>query len=200
MSQLWQGYRAELVRFVTRRVNDATLADDIVHDVLVKALSQLGTLDNLAKLRAWLFRITRNAIVDHYRARRPTEELPDDLRAESSAEAMRAEQELAGCLTPLLGALPSPYRQALTLAEVEGLTQAEIAKREGLSLSGAKSRVQRGRAMLRDALVACCHVELDRQGGVVDYRPNDGGCDGCKDSGSSGLQPTPVGRCSPAAD
>lgn len=183
-SQLWQGYRAELVRFVNRRVNDPTAADDIVHDVLVKALSQLATLDDRAKLRAWLFRITRNAIVDHYRARRPTEQLPDEPRAELPAETKQAEQELARCLEPLLGALPSPYRQALTLAEVDGLAQREIAKREGLSLSGAKSRVQRARKMLRDALLACCQVEVDRRGGVVDYRPHDAGCGTCGEAGA----------------
>jgi RNA polymerase sigma-70 factor (ECF subfamily) len=194
--QIWQSYRAELVRFVAGRVNDATIADDIVHDVLLKAFSQLGTLENRAQLRAWLFRITRNAIVDHYRARRPTEQLPDELRAEFPVETKQAEQELARCLAPLLGALPSPYRQALTLAEVDGLTQREIAKREGLSLSGAKSRVQRARKMLRDALLACCRVELDRQGGVVDYRPHHAGCDECADSGPSEPQSTLARRCS----
>lgn len=70
--QIWQSNRTELVRFVAGRVNDATLADDIVHDVLLRALSQIGTLENPAKLRAWLFRITRHAIIDHYRARRPS--------------------------------------------------------------------------------------------------------------------------------
>jgi RNA polymerase sigma-70 factor (ECF subfamily) len=80
--EIWQSYRAELVRFVAGRVNDATLADDIVHDVFLKALSQIESLQNAGKLRAWLFRITRNAIADYYRARRPTEQLPEDLRAE----------------------------------------------------------------------------------------------------------------------
>lgn len=51
-----------------------------------------------------------------------------------------AEQELARCLQPLLDELPARYRHALTLAEFEGMTQAEIASREGLSLSGAGTR------------------------------------------------------------
>jgi RNA polymerase sigma-70 factor (ECF subfamily) len=180
-AQTWQAHRAELVRFVTARVSDTAVADDIVHDVLLKALSQLETLEDPAKLRAWLYRITRNAIVDHYRTRRASEPLPENLKAEPPGEAMRAEQELARCLTPLLGALPPKYRQALTLAEVDGLPQREIARREGLSLSGAKSRVQRARKMARDALLACCRVELDRRGGITDYQPR-GGCGGaCPD-------------------
>ena len=179
--QTWQSHRAELFRFVLGRVRDEALADDIVHDVLLKALSQIDTLEDPARLRAWLYRITRNAIVDHYRARRPSEPLPEDLELEAPEESARAEQELAPCVTPLLGALPPPYRDALVLAEVEGLSQGEIARREGLSLSGAKSRVQRARRMVRDALVACCRVELDRRGGVASYRPP-AGCSPCAPS------------------
>jgi RNA polymerase sigma-70 factor, ECF subfamily len=183
-AQTWQAHRAELVRFVTARVSDAAVADDIVHDVLLKALSQLETLNDPAKLRAWLYRITRNAIVDHYRTRRPSEPLPKDLQAEPPEELARAEQELARCLPPLLDALPPQYRQALTLAEVDGLPQLEIARREGLSLSGAKSRVQRARKMARDALLACCQVELDRRGGITGYQPR-AECEPCEGSGAS---------------
>jgi RNA polymerase sigma-70 factor, ECF subfamily len=177
--QTWLSYRAELVRFVTGRVGDEALADDIVHDVLLKALSQLESLADPTKLRAWLYRITRNTIVDYYRARRPSEPLPEDLQADSPQAARRAEQELAPCLIPLLGTLPAVYRNALTLAEIDGLPQREIARREGLSLSGAKTRVQRARRMVRDAILDCCRVELDRRGSVAGYELR-GECDHCE--------------------
>jgi RNA polymerase sigma-70 factor (ECF subfamily) len=187
--ETWRSYREELVGFVRRRVGDAALADDVVHDVLLKALAQLETLEDPARLRAWLYRITRNAIADHYRAQRPAEPLPDDFEAEAPVEEVElAERELARCLTPLLGALSPPYREALTLAEVDGLSQREIARRAGLSLSGAKSRVQRARRMVRDALLACCRVELDRRGGVVDYHAPSG-CDPCAASGATSCSP-----------
>ena len=187
-TQAWQAYCAELVRFAVRRVDDAAVADDIVHDVLLKALTQLGVLEEPGKLRAWLYRIARNAIVDHYRTRRPSEPLPEELATDDVREVRRAERELARCLTPLLGELPAPYRQALTLAELEGLPQREIARREGLSLSGAKSRVQRARTMLRDGLLACCRVELDRRGAVVDYLAP-GGCEPCGSGPGCGRVP-----------
>jgi RNA polymerase sigma-70 factor (ECF subfamily) len=78
-AQAWQAYRTELVRFAKRRVEDAAVADDLVHDVLLKALTQMPALEEGARLRAWLYRIARNAIVDHYRSRRPSEPLPEDL-------------------------------------------------------------------------------------------------------------------------
>jgi RNA polymerase sigma-70 factor (ECF subfamily) len=177
----WESLRAELVRFVRARVGDEAAADDIVHDVLLRALGELEGPRPPVHLRGWLYRVTRNAIVDHYRARRPTEELPEEIAADPAPSESPAERELARCLAPLLGTLPPSYREALNLAEVEALPQREIAGRAGLSLSGAKSRVQRARRKLREALLDCCRVEVDRLGGVVDYQRR-GDCDGCEGS------------------
>ena len=176
----WHAHRSELYHFVLKRVRDEVAAEDIVHDVLVKAYTTQGTLKEPSKLRPWLYQITRNAIIDYYRLQKASEAVPDDLVYEDTGEEdNRAQRELARCLVPLLDELPKPYRYALRLAEFEGVTQREIASRLGLSLSGAKSRVQRARKMLRGVLLRCCRVELDRRGGVVDYDARDG-CDGCE--------------------
>ena len=177
----WQEHRIELYRFVLRRVRDEASAEDIVHDVLVKAYSRQRTLKEPSKLRPWLYQITRNAIVDYYRSQKPAQAVPDDfVREDTNKEDDHAQKELARCLVPLLNELPDLYRQALRLAEFEGATQREVASQLGLSLSGAKSRVQRGRKMLLGVLLKCCRVELDRRGGVVDYEAREG-CDGCRD-------------------
>lgn len=193
----WEGLRAELLRFVRSRVGDAAAADDVVHDVLLRALAALEGPRPPVHLRAWLYRATRNAIVDHYRSRRPValaveaaeEEGAAAMATAASADDASAEQELARCLEPMLAALPPDQREALALAEVQGLTQREVAARAGLSLSGAKSRVQRARRHLRAAVLACCRVEVDRRGGVVDFRRHGGAAPGCGDSSRRG------GRC-----
>ena len=69
--------------------------------------------------------------------------------------------------------LPEPYRAAVALADVEGLGRQEIADRLGLSLSGAKSRVQRGRQQLRAMFLDCCNVERDGRGNVMEYHPTE---------------------------
>jgi len=171
----WESLRAELLRFVRGRIGDPAAADDIVHDALLRALAELEGPEPPVHLRGWLYRVTRNAIVDHYRARRPVEELPAELEAANDEQEASAERELAGCLAPLLATLPAVSREALTLAEVDGLAPREIAERAGLSLSGAKSRVQRARKMLRSALLDCCRVEVDRRGGVLDFESRPGG-------------------------
>lgn len=171
----WQVLRSELVRFVRTRVGDEAAADDIVHDVLLRAWRELQGPEPPVHLRGWLYRVTRNSIVDHYRSRRPTDELPEEVSSDRGALESEAEQELEGCLAPLLDGLPEAYRLALSQSEIEGLPQREIARREGLSLSGAKSRVQRARRMLREAILECCRVEMDRRGGVVGFKERPGG-------------------------
>ncbi|MCI0400280.1 MAG: RNA polymerase sigma factor SigZ [Gammaproteobacteria bacterium] len=176
----WQAHRDALYRFVLQRVRDEAAAEDIVQEVFVKAYTRQGTLKEPSKLRPWLYQITRNAIIDYYRLQKPSEAVPDELiHEERTEEDGSAQWELARCLVPLLDELPEPYRQALRLTEFEGATQSEAASRLGLSLSGAKSRVQRGRKMLRGALLKCCRVALDRRGGVVNYEAREG-CDGCR--------------------
>jgi RNA polymerase sigma-70 factor (ECF subfamily) len=81
-------------------------------------------------------------------------------------------------MRPLVSRLPDKYREALELTEFEGLSQVAAAERLGLSTSGMKARVQRARGQLRDLLLDCCQVELDRRGGVAAFRSRAGGC-GC---------------------
>lgn len=174
----WREYREALHRFVLRRVGDEAAAEDIVQDVLVKAYGQRETLRTSTKLRSWLYQITRNAVVDYYRSHKRFEALPEEFASEAADGDACARQELARCLVPLLDTLPDPYRRALRLADFEGVRQREIALRLGLSLSGAKSRVQRARAMLRDALLECCSVELDHRGRAVGIE-NGKACERC---------------------
>jgi RNA polymerase sigma-70 factor, ECF subfamily len=85
--------------------------------------------------------------------------------------------------------LPDGYRRAIELTDLEGLTQAAAAERLGLSLPGAKSRVQRGRARLKDMLLRCCEIETDRRGRVIAFEARDGeGCASCGEEQSGPIQ------------
>jgi len=139
-------------------------------------------------LDAWVHRVARSAIIDFYRRRAARPETPVDIADDAAetipaldeaAETDDAGSDLAGCLSPLIARLPEKYREALELTEIGGLSQVEAAQRLGLSTSGMKARVQRARGRLRELLLQCCHVELDRRGGVTDYEPRPGGCGPC---------------------
>jgi RNA polymerase sigma-70 factor (ECF subfamily) len=165
--------------FIARRVGDLHTAEDLTQEVLVKAYRSGADVDNVA---AWLYRIARNTVVDHFRSqgRHPAPEaLTDDEldAAEPGDDDPRAVRELAQCLRPLIDQLAPIYREALTLTDLDGLTQSEAARRISISTSGMKSRVQRGRAQLKTALLQCCVVRTDVGGRISGYTPRPDRCD-----------------------
>ncbi len=175
---VWLDVSGRLQRFIAARVRNRDDAEDVLQDVFVKIHDQLPRLEDSARLHAWVYQITRNAIVDYYRRRGRgpalTDEFPEDLAAADPETDVT--DEVAAWLVPMIDTLPPKYRDAMRLSEVQGLTQQETAERLGISLSGAKSRVQRGRDKLRDVLLACCHVELDGSGRVVEWRSRRDSC------------------------
>src|SRR5262249_31498464 len=106
---------------------------------------------------------------------------PDaEIIAEQTDDDREAARMLACCVSIFVARLPSPFREAITLVELEGLTAREAAEMVGVSVSGMKSRVQRGRAQLRQLFEACCEIALDARGKVIDYTPRARVCAGCK--------------------
>jgi RNA polymerase sigma-70 factor (ECF subfamily) len=169
---VWQAFRTPLWNYIARRVPNATDADDVLQDVFLKVHRNLPALENEERLAPWLYRVARNTLTDRYRRLDGTEfvEPSDDLTAREP-EGPDPEQKIAACLKDMINDLPPAYRDALVLSEIEGLPQRVVAERLGLSLSGAKSRVQRGRRLLREALSACCHFEFDQRGKIMEYVP-----------------------------
>jgi len=179
--QIWQEYHDRLLGFIDRRVSDRSMAEDLLQEVFLKIYSHQDTLKDNSKLQSWVYHIARNVIIDHYRSRKTSVSLPETLASpEGESAADRASSEMAGCMIPLIQALPEPYREAVMLFEIKGLPQSEIALIQGISLSGVKSRVQRGRKMLKESLVNCCRFEFDRRGTMIDYEPRQGNCDVCR--------------------
>ena len=180
--QLWEDFHTPLRQFIRTQVRDEQLADDLLQDVFVKIHSHLATVRAQDKVGSWLYQIARHVITDYYRSRQSTpvtalsDGLAEQLVAPEGPEENTAVQSLLPCILPLVDRLPWPYRQAAVLTEYEGLTQKELGQRLGLSLSGAKSRVQRARDQLRELLLECCHFEFDRRGTIIDYHPN---CERC---------------------
>jgi RNA polymerase sigma-70 factor (ECF subfamily) len=188
VAQVWRELRGPLLRFITRRVPDHATAEDLLQEVILRLHRHAGELRSAPAVSGWLHEIARNAIIDHYRRAAVQRERPAGMgadldafpplaaREETSPVELRA--ELAACLHPLLDRLPAIYREAVSLTDLDGLTQADAAARLGISTSGMKSRVQRGRAQLKDLLQRCCEIELDRRGAIIDYRPTEPPC-GC---------------------
>lgn len=186
VEQVYDELDADLRRFIRRRVRDPETAEDLLQDVYLKIHTRVGDLRDEERLQAWVYRVARNAIADHYRAKRPTEELGDVPYLPDDPVDAEAAERLSRSVRLFLDTLPPPYREALVRTEDEGLTQVQLARRLGISVSGAKSRVQRARARLKALLLACCHFELDRAGRVIDYQPRAECCVACGSGSDDG--------------
>jgi len=171
VEQAWTTFHTPLLQFVRRRVADEASAEDIVQDVFLKVHTHIDTLSDTSKLQSWLYQLTRNAVIDYYRRTRDIVTISEEI----PAFVQEDENDVVARLTPgvkaMVAVLPDIYREALRLTEYEGLTQKEMAERLGISVSGAKSRVQRARQLLRQMLLDCCHFELDRRNAIISYQP-----------------------------
>lgn len=171
----WQSYGARLLPFIRKRVRSPADADDILQEVLLRMHRRISALNDRGNVVAWMHSIARNAIVDHYRrrARHPLSCEESQVQADQNTVEPFAEDEaavqrqVAGFIMEFAALLPSPYDEAIRLVELEGHSQRQAAEMVGISLSGMKSRVQRGRVKLRAMLEACCAIALDQRDRVV---------------------------------
>ena len=176
LERVWTDVASKLRGYIRTRVRDHAAAEDILQDVFLKAHRRVGQLRAPEKLEGWLFLIARNAVVDHYRKTKPMEKLPVDIVAEVEQPEFEKSDELRTVFRRMIEELPAPYGEALVLTEFEALTQKQLAERLGISLSGAKSRVQRGREKLKEALLECCQFEFDRRGQIIECTPKNENC------------------------
>ena len=173
--KVWEDFNTGLKHFILERVPDEPSAEDILQDVFLKIHTHIGGLRESDKLRSWIYQIARNAITDFYRRDKFTPEL-QEVPYVPKDPFDDVVSDLLPYVKKLVDDLPYDYRQALLLTEYEGLTQKELAERLGISISGAKSRVQRAREKVKQMLLNCCHFQFDRLGRIIDYEPN---CDCC---------------------
>lgn len=175
MESHWQAHKERLQRYIAHRVNDQHAVEDLLQEVFIKAYTYFHTLESEESIGSWLYRIAHNTIMDYYRRERPWDELPETLEAPAEDEDELTHQEVARWLVPLMNELPEKYRLPLQMAELDGMTQQQVADKLKLSLSGAKSRIQRGRVLLRERFTAYCEIEVGR-GGVIDCKPKHPDC------------------------
>lgn len=161
---VWTKTQQELKSFVYRKVKDKALAEDIVQDVFLKVHAKLGQLKDSEKVSSWIYQITRNTITDYYRSKSKSI-LFQDLDWDSDHQLLN--DCVSGCLQEMLLTLPEKYREAIALTEIENLSQTNLAERLNISYSGAKSRVQRARQMLRDKMEEQYNIKMDAYGNVI---------------------------------
>jgi len=175
VQEIWEDFSQRLKNFILKRVENQHDAEDILQEVFCKIHSHVDKLRDEDKLEYWLYRITRNAIIDYYRQKpektQPLEVL-EDVAEEPTLENL---EQVRSCLRPMINLMDKKYSQALILTEFEGLTQKAMAEKLNLSVAGAKSRVQRAKGNLKEMLMAGCNLEFDHLGQLIDCWPKESG-------------------------
>lgn len=160
-------FRDRVAGFVAARVPEPDV-DDVVQEVYLRLAKATGEVEHLS---GFMHQVARSAVADYHRRRAREPALAPLEPATEQEDGGDAERVVASWLGPLVEELEEPFREALRLTELEGLSHAEVAARLGVPRSTVSSRVQRGRALLREALTRCCVIELDVRGRVVDWEP-----------------------------
>ena len=176
---IWKEHREKLLKFVNIRIGNPEIAEDIIQDVFLKIYIKFDSLQSKEKIQSWLYQITRNTITDYYRGNKHTIEFSEELSLPAEDAGVKVLQELSECLVPMINKLPALYKDAIILSEIKGMTHKDISSAQGISLSGSKSRVQRGRSRLRKMLTDCCRFEYDHNGRLHDYEQKSRCCADC---------------------
>jgi RNA polymerase sigma-70 factor, ECF subfamily len=177
ITSIWTGFHKELKAFIQNKTRNSADTDDILQDVFIKIIRNIDKVDQSDKLRHYLYGIVRNAISDYYKSKRPILDTADNHYELSEDEAQTLNETVAECcIMPFIDKLPEHYREALLIVEIQDVSQKELAERLGISYSGAKSRVQRGKEKLKELLVECCSYESDVYGNILNNEKNKCGC------------------------
>jgi RNA polymerase sigma-70 factor (ECF subfamily) len=183
----WQQLIRAVQSYVGRRVTNPEDRDDLVQEVLLRVHRGLTGLKHQTSPGPWIFGIAHNAVVDHWRKRGRGGRVPIDEAEANLGELVDEtddgnllQQSVATYLADMVTRLESPYRETLILTELQDIKHIDAARALGISLAAVKSRVLRGREMLRKALIRCCEIELGATGRVLDCTPRGHGvCESC---------------------
>lgn len=181
-SRLWNEYGARLHAWFRRRVAQDAEADDLRSETFLRIHDRIGTVRDDERLAPWIFRVAANVWTDHHRARAAAtrREVASAVpEVDDTSDDGHLDATVGSWLTARVGDLPEPTREAVRLTELEALSMKEAAARLGISETAAKSRVRRGREALKRDVLACCHLEFDARGHVIETRRRQRPC--CED-------------------
>ncbi|MEL7118655.1 MAG: RNA polymerase sigma factor SigZ [Bacteroidota bacterium] len=168
-SQIEQLYEP-LFLYVKKRINVLEDAEDLTQEIFLKLAN--SDTNGVNSLKSWMFNIAKNTIIDFYRKKRVINEIDEDnIYIEDFAENTIA-AELSQSISNCINLLPEEYRLVLTLSEIEGMPQKEVAEKLGMNYTTVRSKIQRGRKKLRTLFAECCHVKQGGRGSIIGYELN----------------------------
>ncbi|KZN33689.1 RNA polymerase sigma factor SigZ [Pseudoalteromonas luteoviolacea] len=168
IEQVWAQYRQSLKAFLHTKVASPNDVDDLLQDVLLKTHLAIENLHKPTSVKAWLFQIAHNTVIDYYRKNGIHSNAQQEITWYNEAER-NIKKELAQCIKPFIQQLPEQSAYLLEVIELEGKSQKQLADEMGLSYSTLKSQVQKARKELHGVFNACCQYDIDKHGNLIEY-------------------------------
>ncbi|MFT5818866.1 MAG: RNA polymerase sigma-70 factor (ECF subfamily) [Crocinitomix sp.] len=172
---VWNDFKAELFGFIKSRIQSQELAEDLLQEVFIKIHANLNSLDEGANLVSWIYRITRNTIIDYYRKKKRLV-YQEDIEDKFPEESEESTKDLSSCLLSFIKELPEKDQDLLNKTAFGSLSQKEYAASLNMGYSAVKSRSQRAKEKLKNLFVQCCNVQTDTYGNVLDVDDKDCDC------------------------
>jgi RNA polymerase sigma-70 factor (ECF subfamily) len=183
LAEVYTTFRKSLFNYIYGKINNREDAEDILQNVFLKMHTHIETLSDKEKIQNWLYRITRNAVIDYYRSKGSkkrklelTEKFPADLEEEAHSDDTKGMDK---CVRGFIDKLPDEYRSIIIDSEIKGIPQKELASKYDLQYVTLRSRVQRGRERLHKMFTNCCSIQTDKHGNILEASRNGNCTDSC---------------------
>jgi RNA polymerase sigma-70 factor, ECF subfamily len=170
---IYAQFHHSLLALIRSKIRSKEDAEDILQNVFIKISSNVDKLAEEEKLKNWIFTITRNSIIDYYRASASRKSISVDNVMEESIleeEQMDSTKGLDQCMNTMIGLLPAEYKDIIIDAELNGVKQKDLAEKYGMAYPSMRSRVQRGRERLKQLFYNCCQIQTDSLGNIIEAK------------------------------
>jgi RNA polymerase sigma-70 factor (ECF subfamily) len=166
--EIWNRHHNEISRFIRSKVKDADVAKDILQETFITVHTKRHQVRDESKLKSWIYQVSRNQILLHFRKER--QNLPSHVPEviDPITDPNLPSDKLLICMNSFIKAMPQKYREPLQLVGFSNVKQLDLPGILKISYSGAKSRFQRAKRLLRKKLEKCCTIAADRYGNVLE--------------------------------
>lgn len=159
---IWNNFNDELYFFILKKVKNQEATKDIFQNTFLKIHKNLSKLKKEEKVKAWIFQIARNEIVNYFNK----ESIYVGVLEIETENSIQEYQEIC-CFDKFINDLPEIYKQVIELIYIEGQKQKDISKKLEISLESVKGRIKRAKDILKKNFNECCKYELDKNGKLI---------------------------------
>jgi len=169
ISEIYEQFRKPLLYFILKNVSNKNVAEDLLHEVFIKAYTNFDSLKEKEKIQSWLYKIASNTITDYFRKKRPLNIENEDMFFEEKVE-QSVLNELSCCLQTLISKLPQNQKEVLEAVYFKEQSLVEYSANNNLNISTVKSYSKRGKAKLKSVFNECCSFDRNQKEQIVDYK------------------------------